>query len=161
MATVAGDFQLSINPCHHQCKEDPPERVDPSIPGWGLRHTESLFLGSSHNLSVQTLQNAPKSCNGSLIMHNCDYHIHMNIYSQRGTWTKNLSWVNTFSSTFYPLTCKHTLVSWILKTALLVHIPYWDSHSHRMFQNVQFPLQALYHFLSSTCPIKCQWNLPH
>ena len=56
MATVAGDFQLSINPCHHQCKEDPPERVDPSIPGWGLRHTESLFLGSSHNnLSVQTL----------------------------------------------------------------------------------------------------------
>ena len=36
-------------------------------------------------------QNAPKSCNGSLIMHNCDYHIHMNIYSQRGTWNKNLS----------------------------------------------------------------------
>ena len=48
MATVAGDFQLRINPCHHQCKEDPPKGVDPSVPGWGLRHTDSLFLGSLH-----------------------------------------------------------------------------------------------------------------
>lgn len=55
MAAVAADFQLSINPCHHQRKEDPPKGVDPSIPGWGLRHTESFFLGSSHNPSVQTL----------------------------------------------------------------------------------------------------------
>lgn len=48
MAAVAGNFQLSINPCHHQCKEDPREGVDPSIPGWGLRRTESLSLGSLH-----------------------------------------------------------------------------------------------------------------
>ena len=43
MAAVAADFQLSINPCHHQRKEDPPKGVDPSIPAWGLRHTESFF----------------------------------------------------------------------------------------------------------------------